>query len=154
MWNQRYNNITFLNIYFCFPSSLVSVRSEYVWFEINYHYINYTNLEYDVDQDHQERIGQVEQEPDLHWLDVRGGGQTGWHWEVDGGQDHHAGDVDGVDHAVLVVCAAHLDVVGCLVDHVDEDSVNDDNVFIIWSSLSTCKQLIDKFFSFNSLVFC
>ena len=39
-------------------------------------------------------------------------------WEVDGGEDHHAGDVDGVDHVVLGVPG---DVVGGLVDHVHED---------------------------------
>ena len=57
------------------------------------------NLLDDVAGDNQDRIGQVEQEPDLHWLDIRGRGETGRDWEVDRGQDHHAGDVYGVDHA-------------------------------------------------------
>ena len=77
-----------------------------------------SHLEENIDQYHQEREGQVEEEPDLHWLDVGGAGQAGGHWEVDGGQDHHAGDVDGVDQVVLGVSA---DVVGGLVDHVHQD---------------------------------
>ena len=85
---------------------------------LGYLYIFAGNLLYDVAGDYQDRIGQVEQEPDLHWLDVQGGGQTGGHREVDGGQDHHAGDVDGVDQVVPGVSA---DVVGGLVDGVHQD---------------------------------
>ena len=48
-------------------------------------------LKYDIGQHHHEREGQVEQQPDLHWLDVRGGGQVGGDGQVDRGQDHHAG---------------------------------------------------------------
>ena len=75
-------------------------------------------LKQDIDQDCDEGVGQVEDQPDCYRLDVRGDGQTGGHWEVDGGEDHHAGDVDGVDHAVLVLST---DVVGGLVDHVHQD---------------------------------
>ena len=75
-------------------------------------------LEYDSGQHYNKRVGHVEQQPDLHWLDIRGGGQAGGDWEVDRGQDHHAGDVDGVDQVVLGVSG---DVVGGLVDDVHED---------------------------------
>ena len=34
-------------------------------------------LEYDSGQHYNKRVGQVEQQPDLHWLDVRGGGEAG-----------------------------------------------------------------------------
>ena len=77
-----------------------------------------THLEENIDQDNEEREGQVEQQPPLHRLDVGGGGQTGGHREVDGGQDHHAGDVGGVDQVVFSVSG---DVVGGLVDHVHQD---------------------------------
>ena len=61
--------------------------------------MNKTYLEFNIDKDDQEREGQVEEEPQLYRFDFRGGGETGGHWEVDGGQDHHAGDVDAVDQA-------------------------------------------------------
>ena len=60
---------------------------------------------------------QIEEEPDLHRLDVGGGGEAGRDREVDRGQDHHAGDVDGVDHVEPCVSG---DVVSCLVDEVHE----------------------------------
>ena len=41
-----------------------------------------------------------------------------FYWEVNIGQNHHAGDVDGVDQAVLVISG---DVVGGLVDDVHQD---------------------------------
>ena len=63
-------------------------------------------------------VEQVDQEPDLHRLDTGRAGQAGGHREVDGGQDHHAGDVDGVDQVILGVSG---DVVGGLVDKVHED---------------------------------
>ena len=77
-----------------------------------------TNLENDVGEDDLEGVEQVDQEPDLHRLDTGRAGQAGGHREVDGGQDHHAGDVDGVDHVVLSVTG---DVVRGLVDEVHED---------------------------------
>ena len=74
---------------------------------------------FNIDNDDQERVGQIEEEPDLHRFYVGGAGEAGGHREVDRGQDHHAGDVDGVDHAELVFTS---DVVGGLVDDVHEDS--------------------------------
>ena len=50
------------------------------------------NLEQDIGEDDEGRIDQVEYQPDLHRLDGGGGGQTAGHVEVDGGEDHHAGD--------------------------------------------------------------
>ena len=76
------------------------------------------HLEENIDQYDEDRVGEVEEEPDLHWLDVGGAGEAGGDREVDRGQDHHAGDVDGDDHAVLVVSR---DVVGGLVDDVHQD---------------------------------
>ena len=52
---------------------------------------------------------ELKYEPDFNRLDIRGGWETGGHWEVDGGQDHHAGDVDAVDQAVLVLPGNVLD---------------------------------------------
>ena len=52
-------------------------------------------LQYNIDQYNHQRTGQVEEEPYLHRLDVGRAGEAGRHGEVDGGQDHHAGDVNG-----------------------------------------------------------
>ena len=76
-----------------------------------------TDLENDVGEDDLEGVEQVDQEPDLHRLDTGRAGQAGGHREVDGGQDHHAGDVDGVDH---VVPGVPSDVVRYLVYQVHE----------------------------------
>ena len=72
----------------------------------------------DVDQNYKDRVDQREEEPNLDWLDSGGGGQTGGDREVDGGQHHHAGDVDGIDCLVLVRGG---DVVCGLVNQVHED---------------------------------
>ena len=77
-----------------------------------------SHLEENIDNDDQNRVGQIKEEPDLHRLDVGGAGKAGGHREVNRGQHHHASDVDGVDQAVLVVSG---DVVGGLVDHVHQD---------------------------------
>ena len=77
-----------------------------------------THLKCDIDKYDEDREGQVEEEPDLHRLDVGGAGETGGHGQVDRGQHHHAGDVDGVDQVVLGVSG---DVVGGLVDNVHQD---------------------------------
>ena len=50
-------------------------------------------LKEDIDDDNQERVGQVEEEPDLYRFDVRGAGQTVRNCEIDGGQNHQGGDV-------------------------------------------------------------
>ena len=103
----------------------------------NVHQISH--LEPDVDQNNEDRKGEVDQEPDLHRLDVWGGGEAGWHWEVDRGQDHHAGSdkiwntseikdknlsitCSHVDHVDDVVLVGGCDVAGGLVDHVHQDS--------------------------------
>ena len=78
-----------------------------------------SHLEENIDNDDEDRVGEVEEEPDLHWLDVGGAGEAGGDREVDRGQHHHAGDVDGNYHAVLVVSS---DVVGGLVYNVHQDS--------------------------------
>ena len=41
-----------------------------------------------------DRVGQIEDEPDLDWLDVGGAGEAGGHGDVEGGEDHHAGDAE------------------------------------------------------------
>ena len=75
-------------------------------------------LKTDVDQNDEERVGEVEEQPDLHRFDVWGCRQAGGDRQVDRGQDHHAGDVDGVDQTELVLVT---DVVGGLVDDVHQD---------------------------------
>ena len=55
----------------------------------------------DVSDDDQEGVGQVDEEPHLHWLDGGGGGQGGGDREVDRGEDHHAGNVH-CDYQVLL----------------------------------------------------
>ena len=76
------------------------------------------NLKQDIDQNHEKRISQVKYQPNLHRLDVGGGGEAGGDREVDRGQDHHAGDVDRVHQAVLLI---RHDIVGDLVNDVHED---------------------------------
>ena len=83
-----------------------------------------TNLKNDVSEDDLEGIEQVDQEPDLYRLDVSRTGQAGGHREVDRSQDHHAGDVDGVDHVVPV---RSRDEVGGLIDDVHEDGREEDD---------------------------
>ena len=75
-------------------------------------------LENHLQEDDEAREGEVDEEPQLHRLDVRGGGEAGGHREVDRGQDHHAGDVHGDDQAVLVLGG---DVASGLVDHVHQN---------------------------------
>ena len=41
--------------------------------------MNSSYLKQNIDENGEKRVGQVEYEPDLHWLDVRGGGETGGH---------------------------------------------------------------------------
>ena len=50
-----------------------------------------SHLEYNVNNDDQDRKTQVKQQPDLHRLDVGGAGEAGGDGQVDRGQDHHAG---------------------------------------------------------------
>ena len=60
-----------------------------------------TDLEDHVDENDKERVGQTEEEPDLYRLDVGGGREAGRDGEVNRGQDHHAGDVDGEEDLIL-----------------------------------------------------
>ena len=50
-----------------------------------------TDLDENVDEDNKEGISETGQEPDLHGLDVGGGGEAGGDGEVDRGENHHAG---------------------------------------------------------------
>ena len=61
------------------------------------------DLKHYIDDDDEEGVGEVVEEPDLHGLDDGSAGKGAGDGEVDGGQDHHAGDVDGDDQVELVV---------------------------------------------------
>ena len=65
--------------------------------------INYENshLECDVWKYDKARVDQIEDEPDLYRLDIRGAGEAPWYVEVDWGQHHHAGDVHSHDQIKL-----------------------------------------------------
>ena len=80
------------------------------------YYVSY--LKENIDDDDKERVGEVEEEPDLHRFDVGGAGQAGGHREVDGGQHHQGGDVQLEDQGVLVLPG---EVDGGLVDDVHQD---------------------------------
>ena len=54
----------------------------------------------------------------LHWLDRGSRGQACGDRDVDGGQDHHAGDVHTDDELTF---HGKVDIVGGLVDDVHED---------------------------------
>ena len=62
-----------------------------------------SDLQQNVDDDDHEGVEEVEQEPHLHRLDGGRAGQRGGDREVDGGQHHHARDVDRVHQVVLGV---------------------------------------------------
>ena len=74
-----------------------------------------SHLKNNVDKYYQERICQIEQKPHLHWLHYCCAGERGRHREGDGGQYHHAGDVDGVHQ---VISRVPWDVVCKLVDDI------------------------------------
>ena len=75
-------------------------------------------LEENISDNYQERPEEVEEEPLLNGFDVKGDREVLWNRDVDRGQQHHAGDVDGVDQVVLGVSG---DVVGGLVDDIHQD---------------------------------
>ena len=77
-----------------------------------------SDLQQNVDDDDHEGVEEVEQEPHLHRLDGGRAGQRGGDREVDGGQHHHARDVDCDDQVILVL---HNDEGGCLVDNVHQE---------------------------------
>ena len=80
---------------------------------------NVTDLEENIDQDDEEGIGEVEQQPDLDRLDVGCAGKGGGDGHVDGGEHHHARDVHRDDQVIRRVPG---DVVGGLVDDVHQQS--------------------------------
>ena len=71
-----------------------------------------------IDDDDEEGVGEVVEEPDLHGLDDGSAGEVAGDREVDRGQDHHAGDIDADDQLVFVSVG---DVVGGLVDNVHQN---------------------------------
>ena len=80
--------------------------------------LSVSHLKKNIDDDDKERIGQVEEEPDLHRLDVGCAGEAGGDREVDGGQDHQGGDVQLEDQGVPALPGQ---VDGGLVDDVHQD---------------------------------
>ena len=99
----------------CAPNSKLSIVIRMTDGAVRYH------LEEDVGQYCDERIGEIKNQPELNRFDFRGDGQAWGHWDEDGGEDHHAGDVDGVDQVVLRVPG---DVVGQLVYQVHQNRRN------------------------------
>ena len=75
-----------------------------------------TYLEKYVDNDDHDRIGQVEEEPDINIFQSSGVREAVGDSNIDGGEDHHAGDVHR--HKEVKVAP---DIVGCLVDYVHQD---------------------------------
>ena len=75
------------------------------------------NLNDDSYNDNKEGIGEVEEQPQLHWFDVGSVGQRGGHRQVDRGQNHHDCDVDGDDQVIL---ALTLQIHRGLVDDVHQ----------------------------------
>ena len=85
-------------------------------------------LHHHICNDNQERIGNAEEQPDLHRFNVRSVGKGHGDRHVDGGEHHHAGDVHRDDQVILGVPG---DVVGGLVDDVHQkrgNVVHHDNV--------------------------
>ena len=64
-------------------------------------------LEDDINHNNHHRVGKVEEKPDLNVLYGSSNGQAVGHRDLDGGQDHHAGDVHSDHHFIVlpaVVC--------------------------------------------------
>ena len=74
-----------------------------------------------IGDDDPERIGDAEEQPDLHRFDVRGVGQRHGDGHVDGGEHHHACDVHCDDQVILGV---PRDVICGLVDDVYQEDGN------------------------------
>ena len=81
-------------------------------------YPSISHLKENIDDDDEERVGEVEEEPDLHRLDVGCLGEAGGDREVDRGEDHHACDVDSDHQAVL---SRSVEVGSGLVNQVHQD---------------------------------
>ena len=60
-------------------------------------------LKDDVGHNDEKWISQVDNEPQLDGFYRGGAGKVDRHGDVDRGEHHHAGDVDGVDHVILVL---------------------------------------------------
>ena len=71
----------------------------------------------------QDRVGQIEDEPDLDRLDVGGAGEAGGHGDVEGGEDHHAGDAEVRDEFRNTVVLSLLDCVDQVISVVSSDIV-------------------------------
>ena len=78
-----------------------------------------THIYDNIDQDNQKRISQVEKQPDLNRFYVLGLSERCWDWEVDGGQDHHTGDVH-CDYQLMLGVTSQI--VGGLVQNVHKNS--------------------------------
>ena len=71
-----------------------------------------------VDENYEKRIDEAEEKPDLDIFDRGGGGEALRDGDVDGGEDHHAGDVNRNDVTKELVSNKEA---GGLVDDVHED---------------------------------
>ena len=71
----------------------------------------------DVEENDEKGKDETKEKPDIDVLDTGGGWQAAGHWDVERGQNHQAGDVDGDDRLQEVLI---VQVVGCLVDDVDD----------------------------------
>ena len=69
------------------------------------------HLKQDIDQDDEDRVGEVEEEPELHRFDGGGAGKAGGDRNVEGGQHYQTGSGkkrdknrtdDGVAHMLMV----------------------------------------------------
>ena len=93
--------------YFCLYaiSFILQERSDFRFphFVVGVINIAFQGLQYDVVDDDKERVGEVVQQPGLNGLDDWSAGEAAGHREVDGGEDHHAGDVHGEYHLISVL---------------------------------------------------
>ena len=83
----------------------------------NMRYFYKSDLHQHTNDDYGKVVDQVEEEPNLHRLDIWSSGKVGGSREVDRGQHHHDGNIDSEDHVILVVS---LDVHRSLVDQVHQ----------------------------------
>ena len=83
---------------------------------INNENVYNSHLQQNVGEYYKARVDQIEDEPDLYRLDIRGAGEAPGHVEVDWGQHHHAGDVDSKDNLISIF---HCDKICSLVDNID-----------------------------------
>ena len=96
-----------------------------------------------------DRVSKVEKKPDLNVLDGGSNGKAVGYRDVDGGQDHHAGDVDS-DHKIIIVFPVICD----LVDKVHQDcgEIRDHEYTGNVSSQINCElQTCSPLFQFPSL---